>query len=387
MSTQRQVTLPANGIMDNGSKWTSSTGTWIQSGGANPYGSNSLYSKESGATYTFQASGVNGNKKISLWWTEWSSRCDTVPVGIYDGNTLIKTVYVNHQLNGGKWNSLGTYSFSGTARVVINSQGIYSTSADACKIEAAGPTSSPALSTNGIMDNGSKWASSTGTWIQSGGANPYGSNSLYSKNSGDTYTFQASEVNGSNEISLWWTEWSSRCGTVPVGIYDGNTLIKTVYVNHQLNGGKWNSLGTYSFSGTARVVINSQGIYSTSADACKIVKPVNNPPVLSYIGNKSINVGQTLNFTVSATDPDGNTLNYTASNLPFGASFNKSTSTFSWTPTYDQAGTYPNITFQVSDGSSTDSQNVTITVINVNRPPVLDQIAKIVVSEGVTVIL
>ena len=41
--------LPSNGIMDNGSQWTSSTGTWLPSGGANPYGGGSLYSNESGA--------------------------------------------------------------------------------------------------------------------------------------------------------------------------------------------------------------------------------------------------------------------------------------------------------------------------------------------------
>ena len=67
-----------------------------------------------------------------------------------------------------------------------------------------------------------------------------------------------------------------RCGglngvtdvhTVPVDIYDGSTLIDTVYVNQTANGGKWNSLGTYTFSGTARVVINSQGGCTTSADA------------------------------------------------------------------------------------------------------------------------
>ena len=127
--------LPTNGIIDNDAPGTQNTGSWIVSGGLNPYGSNSLYSKESGATYTFQASEVNNTYEVSLWWTEWSSRCDTVPVDIYDGNTLIKTVYVDQLANGGQWNSLGTYSFSGTARVVINSQGICSTNADAAKFD------------------------------------------------------------------------------------------------------------------------------------------------------------------------------------------------------------------------------------------------------------
>ena len=75
-----------------------------------------LSTATSGGTYEYCASGVNGNKKVSLWWTDLDNRCTSVPVDIYDGNTLIDTVYVNHQANGGKWNSLGTYTFSGTGQ-------------------------------------------------------------------------------------------------------------------------------------------------------------------------------------------------------------------------------------------------------------------------------
>ena len=71
--------------------------------------------------------------------------------------------------------------------------------------------------------------------------------------------------------------------------------------------------------------------------------------------------GALLEFAVSATDPDGDTLAYTASNLPPGASFDPGTRTFSWTPSAGQAGTY-SIRFEVSDGLLTDSEDVTITV-------------------------
>ena len=267
--------LPSNGIMDNGSQWTSSTATWQSSGGANPYGGGSLYSNTL-ASYTYCASGVNGSKQVSLWWTEYSNRCSTVYVDIFDGNTLLDTVNVNQQANGGKWNSLGTYSFSGEARVIIVSQGGCTTSADACKIGGSDPppTSCPTIPSDGIMDNGSQWTSSTGTWQSSGGANPYGGGSIYSNTSG-SYTYCATGVNGSKDVSLWWTEYSNRCSTVWVDIFDGNTLLDTVNVNQQANGGKWNSLGTYSFSGTARVVINAQGGCTTSADACKITSSTN----------------------------------------------------------------------------------------------------------------
>lgn len=58
--------------------------------------------------------------------------------------------------------------------------------------------------------------------------------------------------------------------------------------------------------------------------------------------------------------------------MPFGASFNPSTQSFSWLPSYTQAGTYPGINFEVSDGEFTDSEDITITVNNVNQSPVAD---------------
>jgi hypothetical protein len=69
-----------------------------------------------------------------------------------------------------------------------------------------------------------------------------------------------------------------------------------------------------------------------------------------------------LTFTIAATDADGDQLVYSASNLPDGASFDPDTRTFSWTPRYDQAGVY-SVRFEVSDGSLTDSEDITITVV------------------------
>jgi hypothetical protein len=115
--------------------------------------------------------------------------------------------------------------------------------------------------------------------------------------------------------------------------------------------------------------------------------PTNSPPVLGVIGNKSVNAGQTLQFTVSATDPDGNTLTYSASNLPIGATFNPSTRTFSWTPTSSQAGTYHNVRFTVSDGSLTDYEDITITVLSDdNNAPVLSTIGNKSVNVGQTLL-
>ncbi|MFC2028214.1 LamG-like jellyroll fold domain-containing protein, partial [Chloroflexota bacterium] len=88
---------------------------------------------------------------------------------------------------------------------------------------------------------------------------------------------------------------------------------------------------------------------------------INQAPVFNSIGNKSVEEGQLLQFTISATDPDGDALTYTALKLPSGASFDTQSRTFSWTPNYSQTG-YFNVHFEVSDGKATDSENITVAV-------------------------
>ena len=88
----------------------------------------------------------------------------------------------------------------------------------------------------------------------------------------------------------------------------------------------------------------------------------NHPPELNPIGNKTIDEASELSFSISASDPDGDTLTYSASVLPSGATFDPGSKTFSWTPTYSQSGIY-NVTFVVTDSNGdSDSETITITV-------------------------
>ena len=91
--------------------------------------------------------------------------------------------------------------------------------------------------------------------------------------------------------------------------------------------------------------------------------PINHGPVLGPVGNKSVNEGEALEFTVTATDNDDDPLTISASNLPSGATFDEETGIFSWTPRFDQAGTYEGVRFEVTDGSSTDYEEITVTVV------------------------
>ncbi|MCK5486975.1 MAG: tandem-95 repeat protein, partial [Desulfobacterales bacterium] len=110
----------------------------------------------------------------------------------------------------------------------------------------------------------------------------------------------------------------------------------------------------------------------------------NDAPILDYIGNQAVNENTTLSFTVSATDEDaGDTLTYSAVGLPTGANLNSSSRVFTWTPTFDQAGTY-SVQFNVTDGTEIDSEIVTITVNNVNIAPILDSIPDTHINETET---
>jgi hypothetical protein len=115
------------------------------------------------------------------------------------------------------------------------------------------------------------------------------------------------------------------------------------------------------------------GIGNTRTLESGNITSVNNqPPILSAIGNKSVNEGQALTFTLSATDSDGDALTYSASNLPSGATFDPTTSIFTWTPNYGQAGNYNNVEFTVMDNGTPMMlafEDITITVGHVNRSP------------------
>jgi hypothetical protein len=109
--------------------------------------------------------------------------------------------------------------------------------------------------------------------------------------------------------------------------------------------------------------------------------PDNNPPLLHFIGDKTLWVEQPFSFTISATDREGDLIVYSASNLPPGAGFDTNTGTFSWTPIPGQAGVYPGVRFEVSDGEYKTFEEITLTV---NEPvtPLFGQVTPSPVSSG-----
>jgi Bacterial Ig domain len=118
-----------------------------------------------------------------------------------------------------------------------------------------------------------------------------------------------------------------------------------------------------------------------------VLAPVNHAPVLAPIGNQMVDVGQPLGLLLSASDSDGDPVAFSATGVPNGAVFmdaGNGMATFNWTPT--QAGN-TTVTFRVTDGMASDSEQIVITVGSVNAPPVLAPIGNHSVMVGDTLTL
>jgi len=96
-----------------------------------------------------------------------------------------------------------------------------------------------------------------------------------------------------------------------------------------------------------------------------------NPVVNSSVLLDSVNEGQSLSFTVTATDNDpvGGSITLAASNLPTGASFPSQvnagtvTGTFNWTPNVGQKGTYQIIFTGTDQAGGVGNRTVTVVVV------------------------
>jgi hypothetical protein len=195
-----------------------------------------------------------------------------------------------------------------------------------------------------------------------GGSNPVSQNFNVTEQAGQNIAFTATE-------GIDWITLTNPSGTTP-GAVGVNVNIAS------LAAGDYNGLVTVSSAAATNEATVTVNLH---------LDQPNRPPVLNSIGDRSTDENQLLQFTVTASDPDGTTPALTTSALPTGASFDDhgdGTGTFRWTPTFDQAGSYP-ITFTASDGSLTDTEDITITVNNVNRPPALVAIGPRQVLEGV----
>lgn len=145
---------------------------------------------------------------------------------------------------------------------------------------------------------------------------------------------------------------------------------------------------TYEQSGEYKniVFVMKAGNLSDTVSVDITVIHVPRPPVLTEINDQTVDETNPLTFTISGSDPDKEDegkIVFSAENLPEGAKFIADSLKFSWTPTYEQAGVYPNIVFKVKDAAGLETaRSITITVNNVNRPPQLAELEPKTVKEN-----
>jgi len=122
---------------------------------------------------------------------------------------------------------------------------------------------------------------------------------------------------------------------------------------------------------------DSHGAASAGSVTITVTGAQNHPPVISVPGPQVIAAGHTLNFTVTASDPDGDSITLSATSVPLNAQFNSSSGQFTFTPSSDQVGQTPVVTFTATDSKgAAASATVQITVVTASGdtkpgPPII----------------
>ncbi len=118
-----------------------------------------------------------------------------------------------------------------------------------------------------------------------------------------------------------------------------------------------------------RVTDNGSPVLSTDATMTININDVNEPPVFTSADNASLNHNQTLSVTLTADDPENDSLTFSGNSLPSWV--NVAGDQLVITPSYANIGTHQ-VELVVSDGTNQVTQQFTITVNEANVNPVIN---------------
>ncbi|MFH1691505.1 MAG: RHS repeat-associated core domain-containing protein [Candidatus Omnitrophota bacterium] len=189
-----------------------------------------------------------------------------------------------------------------------------------------------------------------------------------------------------------WLENESKENAFDLDDYfqspDGSPLTYTVTGNQNITVAIDPQTHLVSFSqaqaynGTEKIcftVSDAQGSSIQSNEVTLQVEGVDNPPVLNFIPDISIDEGALVIVVPQAIDLDNDAVTYTYSTL-----LNTSGQ---WQTDYEDAGLYT-VTVAATDATGlSDTRIFHINVRNVNRPPVLQSLSDIAVQEGELVVV
>ena len=134
----------------------------------------------------------------------------------------------------------------------------------------------------------------------------------------------------------------------------------------------YNYQSDYDSAGTHTVKVDVTDGTSTASKIWSVeALNVNRKPVLEQIGDITARETEMVTITALATDDDMDTIIYSISDSRFSQDGN----VFTWQTDYDSAGTYE-VTVSSSDGTDTAQETFTLTVENVNRPPVINDVVQ-----------
>lgn len=99
-----------------------------------------------------------------------------------------------------------------------------------------------------------------------------------------------------------------------------------------------------------------------------VVPPANASPSIASPGNQSSAEGDIVSLRLTASDPDGDPISYSATGLPPALSLDSTSGVISGSLSFTSAGVYT-VTVSAFDGALSGSQTFTWTVQQTNRPP------------------
>jgi len=158
--------------------------------------------------------------------------------------------------------------------------------------------------------------------------------------------------------------------TVTATEHDGDTV--TLTASNLPAGAQFSATGTngtFTWSNAAPVGIYTSLFYAADKDGAdseavvlRVLDTATNPPVLQAIGNRSVILNNTLQFSVTATDIDGEPITLSVSNAPAGSTFGTTNGagTFTWANA-SPLGAYTSLFWAVGD-DGVDWEEIVITV-------------------------
>jgi hypothetical protein len=185
------------------------------------------------------------------------------------------------------------------------------------------------------------------------------------------FAITATDPNG-DDLSLQASNLPSGATFTPSNPVNGNTTVTGTF--------QWvpNTSQLGDFTVSFRATDSPDG---NSSQFCNVTITVDEgitgspPDVICQASSITVDQGQQVSFTVTATDDDNDSLTLSALNLPTGATFTPSnpieglgplTGTFKWTPSFTQSGAFT-VSFQALDTTGlTDVCNTTIFVEEVD---------------------